>query len=125
LAANVRLLCDFIYDFIVEYLPAQSSSDQSGHGVPAGALLAGNEQVWSIGQVALPAPPWSPLTLFQDFVFLKNGDLPFDKIFNVNHNNFQNIPCPPEFISGRTLNPTLIPGRFGADFFGQGNYAAP
>jgi hypothetical protein len=30
----------------------------------------------------------------------------------------------PIIISGRTLNPTLIPGRFGTDFFWQGNYAA-
>ena len=26
--------------------------------------------------------------LFQGFVGLKNGDLPFDILFNVNHNNF-------------------------------------
>ncbi len=93
---DVRLLCNFIHDFIVEHLPAQSFSDQPGNGVPAGALLARNQQVWTIEQVAFLAPPWSLLTGFQEFVCLKNGDLLFDLIFNINHNNFRNSQCPPE-----------------------------
>jgi len=55
---------------------------------------------WTIEQVAFLAPPGSPLTIFQaifqEFVCLKNGDLPFDILFNVNHNNFQNSQRPPE-----------------------------
>jgi len=37
--------------------------------------------------------------VFPGLRWLKNGDLVFDILFNVNHNNSWNSSCPPEFIS--------------------------